>query len=224
MPVDRLMPNDESRMLIDMVRDFATNVMKPQVNEMEANAELPRDVFRQLGELGLLSLPYPEEFGGGGQPYEVYLQVVEELATAWMSVAVGVSVHSLTINPVHAFGTDEQKERMLHEMLGGSQLGAYALSEPEAGSDVANIQANAARDGDTYTLNGTKSWISHAGHADFYTLFARTSDDGPRGLSCFIVPSATEGMTFPRQSGRWAWTRTRSARSSTRMLGWTLTG
>ncbi len=197
MPVDRLMPNDESRMLIDMVRDFATNVMKPQVNEMEANAELPRDVFRQLGELGLLSLPYPEEFGGGGQPYEVYLQVVEELATAWMSVAVGVSVHSLTINPVHAFGTDEQKERMLHEMLGGSQLGAYALSEPEAGSDVANIQANAARDGDTYTLNGTKSWISHAGHADFYTLFARTSDDGPRGLSCFIVPSATEGMTFP---------------------------
>ncbi len=179
MPVDRLMPNDESRMLIDMVRDFATNVMKPQVNEMEANAELPRDVFRQLGELGLLSLPYPEEFGGGGQPYEVYLQVVEELATAWMSVAVGVSVHSLTINPVHAFGTDEQKERMLHEMLGGSQLGAYALSD------------------DTYTLNGTKSWISHAGHADFYTLFARTSDDGPRGLSCFIVPSATEGMTFP---------------------------
>ncbi len=197
MPADRLMPTNESRMLIDMVRDFANNVMRPQVDEMEANSELPRDVFRQLGELGLLSLPYPEEYGGGGQPYEVYLQVVEEIATAWMSVAVGVSVHSLTINPVYAFGTDEQKERMLHEMLSGTQLGAYALSEPDAGSDVSNIQATAVRQGDQYQLNGTKQWISHAGHADFYTLFARTSDDGPRGLSCFIVPAGTEGMTFP---------------------------
>ena len=146
------MPDNESRMLIDMVRDFANNVMRPQVDEMEANSELPREVFRQLGELGLLSLAYPEEYGGGGQPYEVYLQVVEEIATAWMSVAVGVSVHSLTINPVYAFGTDEQKERMLHDMLGGTQLGAYALSEPDAGSDVANIQTAAVKAGDQYRL------------------------------------------------------------------------
>lgn len=194
--VQRLLPTEEARDLLALVREIADEQLLTQVDEAEAAHRLPREVFTMLGQTGLLSLPYPEEQGGGGQPYEVYLQVVEEIARAWMSVAVGVSVHSLTCFPIATFGTPEQQERWLGDMLGGEQLGAYCLSEPQAGSDVAAIRTRAVRDGDDYVLTGGKAWISHAGHADFYTTFARTSDDGGRGLACFHVPAGTEGLTF----------------------------
>jgi alkylation response protein AidB-like acyl-CoA dehydrogenase len=113
-----------------------------------------------------------------------------------MSVAVGVSVHSLTAYPVTTFGTDEQKQALLPAMLAGDQLGAYCLSEPQAGSDIASMTTRAVRDGDQYTIRGTKSWTSHAGHADYYTTFVRTSDDGGRGLSCVVVPADAEGLSF----------------------------
>ena len=205
MPVQRVMPTEESADLIGLVREMARDLLLPQVDEFEAQARFPREVFRQLGQAGLLSLPYPEEFGGGGQPYEVYLQVVEEIGYAWMSVAVGVSVHSLTCFPLATFGTPEQQERYLHGMLSGDQLGAYCLSEPQAGSDVASIRTRAvpaggeAGDGGgptAYRISGTKAWISHAGHADFYTSFVRTSDDGSRGLACFLVPAGAAGLGF----------------------------
>lgn len=190
------MPTDEGQDLIELTREICNDKLRPQVDAMEAEAEFPREVFTLLGRSGLLTLAYPEELGGGGQPYEVYLQVVEEIATAWMSVAVGVSVHSLTCNPIAAFGTKEQKASLLTQMLSGEWLGAYCLSEPMAGSDVAGISTRATPTGSGYSVKGTKAWVSHAGHADFYTLFARTSDDGPRGLSCFHVPAGTGGMTF----------------------------
>ena len=204
MPATRLMPTEEGQDLIDLTREICTKELRPQVDEAERAAAsspwLPRDVFRTLGRAGLLSLPYPEEFGGGGQPYEVYLQVVEEIASAWMSIAVGVSVHSLTCYPVAQFGTDEQRKRLLPDMLSGEQLGAYCLSERSAGSDVAAMTTKATPDDaaspTTYALKGTKAWISHAGHADFYTSFVRTSDEGGRGLSCFVVPAGTEGLGF----------------------------
>lgn len=196
MPVQRIMPTEESADLIDLVRGIAREELLPQVDEAEAAARLPREVFSLLGRAGLLSLPYAEELGGGGQPYEVYLQVVEEIAHAWMSVAVGVSVHSLTAFPVATFGTPEQQESLLTEMLSGEQLGAYCLSEPHAGSDVAAIRTRATKVDGGYAITGGKAWISHAGHADYYTSFVRTSDDGGRGLSCVIVPAGSEGLTF----------------------------
>ena len=189
MPAVRLLPTEDARDLLDLTREICAKDLAPHVDEMERSAEFPRDTFRLLGKTGLLSLPYPEEYGGGGQPYEVYLQVVEEIASVWMSVAVGISVHSLTCYPVAAWGTEAQREALLPAMLGGDQLGAYCLSEPMSGSDVASMTTRAIRDGDAYLLKGTKAWISHAGHADFYTTFARTSDDGGRGLSCFVVPA-----------------------------------
>ena len=189
MPAVRLLLNDDARDLLHLTRELCAKDLAPYVDEMERAAEFPRDTFRLLGKTGLLSLPYPEEDGGGGQPYEVYLQVVEEIASVWMSVAVGISVHSLTCYPVAAWGTEAQREALLPAMLGGDQLGAYCLSEPMSGSDVASMTTRAIRDGDAYLLKGTKAWISHAGHADFYTTFARTSDDGGRGLSCFVVPA-----------------------------------
>jgi len=194
MPAVRLLPTEDARDLLDLTREICAKDLAPYVDEMERAAEFPRDTFRLLGKTGLLSLPYPEEYGGGGQPYEVYLQVVEEIASVWMSVAVGISVHSLTCYPVAAWGTEAQREALLPAMLGGDQLGAYCLSEPMSGSDVASMTTRAIRDGDAYLLKGTKAWISHAGHADFYTTFARTSDDGGRGLSCFVVPADAAGI------------------------------
>jgi len=125
----------------------------------------------------------------------VYLQVLEVLAHAWLSVAMGVSVHGLACFPVAHFGTDEQRERWLPGMLGGDQLGAYCLSEPDSGSDAGSLQTQAAQTADGFSISGTKAWISHAGHASFYSVFARTDDTGSRGISCFHVPADSAGLT-----------------------------
>ena len=205
MAVERVFPNDEGPDLIELTREICAKELRPRVDEAErAAAEgeaFPTEVFRTLGQAGLLALPHPEEHGGGGQPYETYLQVVEEIASAWMSVAVGVSVHSLTAFPVTTFGTQAQQAALLPGMLSGEQLGAYALSEQQAGSDVASMTTRATRadsggEPTAYRIRGRKAWISHAGHADYYTTFARTSDDGGRGISCFIVPGEATGLSF----------------------------
>ncbi|GAB3881957.1 acyl-CoA dehydrogenase family protein [Terrabacter terrigena] len=196
MPATRLMPTDEATDLIELTREICRKDLAPRVDEAERARSFPEETFRTLGRAGLLSLPYPEEFGGADQPYEVYLQVVEEIASAWMSVAVGVSVHSLTAYPVATFGTPEQQHALLPGMLSGEQLGAYCLSEPLAGSDIASMTTRATRTDAGWSLKGTKAWISHAGHADYYTTFARTSDAGGKGLSTFIVPADAPGLTF----------------------------
>jgi alkylation response protein AidB-like acyl-CoA dehydrogenase len=195
MPVDRLLPSDEAAELIALTRDVADKVLDPIVDEHERTETYPDGVFAQLGAAGLLSLPQPEEWGGGGQPFEVYLQVLEELAARWAAVAVAVSVHSLSSHPLLTFGTDEQKQRWLPGMLSGDQIGAYSLSEPQAGSDAAALRCSAIGDDNGYVLNGSKSWITHGGIANFYTLFARTGE-GSKGISCFLVPGDLEGLTF----------------------------
>jgi alkylation response protein AidB-like acyl-CoA dehydrogenase len=151
-------------------------------------------VFRTLGRAGILGLPYPEEYGGGGQPYEVYLQVLEEIAGVWASIGVGTSVHALSCFGLVTRGTEEQKRKWLPDMLGGELLGAYCLSEPHAGSDPAAMRATARRDGDQYVINGAKAWTTHGGQADFYKVMARTSEER-NGISCFLVPADTEGLT-----------------------------
>ncbi|MBA9006458.1 MULTISPECIES: acyl-CoA dehydrogenase family protein [Thermomonospora] len=195
MPAERLLPTEEARQLIDLTREIAANELRPRAARAEADEEFPREMFRLLGRAGLLGLPYPEEAGGGGQPYEVYLQVLEEIAAVWASVAVGVSVHTLACYPVATYGDDEQRKR-LPELLGGELLGGYALSEPHAGSDAAALSTRAVRDGDHYVITGTKAWITHGGEADFYVLFARTSDDGGRGVSAFLIDGRTDGLSF----------------------------
>ena len=122
------------RELLDLTRELADKELRPRVDADERESRFPRETFAVLGRSGLLGLPYPERWGGGGQPYEVYLQVIEELARAWLAVGLGVSVHTLACLPLAAYGTDEQRERWLPEMLGGELLGAYCLSEPQSGS------------------------------------------------------------------------------------------
>src|SRR6476646_9210752 len=193
MAVDRLLPSQEAEDLIALTRDIADKVLDPVVDAHEKAETYPYGVFAQLGAAGLLSLAQPEEWGGGGQPYEVYLQVLEEIAARWAAVAVAVSVHSLSSHPLLMFGDDEQKKRWLPEMLSGDQIGAYSLSEPQAGSDAAALRCAATADGDGYVINGSKSWITHGGVADFYTLFART---GEKSISCCLVPGDLEGLSF----------------------------
>jgi alkylation response protein AidB-like acyl-CoA dehydrogenase len=193
-PVRRLVPTQEAADLLDLTRQLVRDELAPRAATAEAAEEFPRDVFRTLGRAGLLGLPYAEKLGGGGQPYEVYLQVLEEIAAAWASVGVGVSVHGLSCFGLATRGTPEQ-QRWLPEMLGGELLGAYCLSEPHAGSDPAAMRTRAVRDGDSYVLTGEKAWTTHGGHADFYKVMARTSDDGARGISCFLVPAGSEGLS-----------------------------
>lgn len=198
--VERTLPTPEAEALLALTREIAVEELAPRAADAEAAAEYPRDLVRLLGRSGLLGLPYPEEYGGGAQPAVVYLQVIEELASAWFTVALSVAVHTLACFPVATFGTEEQKAAWLPDMLGGETLGAYCLSESQSGSDAGALTTRATRDGDDYVLNGTKAWVTHAGEADFYNVMARTSDEKSRGISCLFVPGDTPGLAAaPRE-------------------------
>lgn len=194
MVVDRMLPTDDARALLELVTRLADRELAPNAAKCEEAGEFPREVIALLGRSGLLSLTYPERYGGGGVSYEVYLQALEEIGARWASVAVGISVHSLACYPVAAFGTDEQRDRLLPGMLSGDRLGAYSLSEAQAGSDPAAIATRARKVGTGYELSGTKAWVTPGGEADFYTVFARLDE----GISCFFLPAGTEGMSFGR--------------------------
>ena len=194
MTASRVLPTDETADLLRLVRQIATDELAPRSAAAEADAAFPRDVFLMLGRTGLLGLPYPEEYGGGGLPYEVYLQVLEEIGAVWASVGVGVSVHALSCFGLVTRGTEQQKKRWLPDMLGGELLGAYCLSEPHAGSDPAAMRTSARRDGDEWVIKGTKAWTTHGGFADFYKLMARTGE-GRNDISCFLVPADTPGLS-----------------------------
>ena len=200
--VERSLPSDEAEALFGLVQDLCAKELAPRAAEYEAEERFPREVFRTLGRAGLLGLPYDEKYGGGGQPYEVYLQVVEELARAWLTVGLGVSVHSLACYALATYGSEEQKHKWLPDMLGGEKLGAYCLSAPQYGYAAAALSTRAVRAGDAFRVTGTKAWITHSGHADFYTLMVRTSDEGSKGISALLAEAGTPGMTFGKPENK----------------------
>jgi alkylation response protein AidB-like acyl-CoA dehydrogenase len=198
-PALRESRDDAAKALFELTEEIAENELRPAAAAAERDGRFPREEFRLLGRSGLLGLPYPEELGGAGQPYETYLQVVEEIAGAWLTVGLGLSVHVLSCFALATAGTPEQQQRWLPDMLGGELLGAYCLSEPGSGSDAAAMRTTAQPAGSGFILNGTKAWITHAGQADFYAVFARTSGepegrDRAQGISCFHVPARTPGV------------------------------
>jgi alkylation response protein AidB-like acyl-CoA dehydrogenase len=194
MTVVRDLPTPEAAALLELTRDIVEGEVIPRAAEMEQRAEFPRELFRTLGKAGLLGLAYPEEHGGGAQPYEVYLQVLEEIGRGWAGLAVGVSVHTLACFPTAHWGSPEQRDRFLPDMLGGELLGAYCLSEAHSGSDAAALSTRAVREGEEYVVSGTKAWVTHGGHADFYNLMVRTGGDGPAGISCLLADTSTPGL------------------------------
>ncbi|WP_300644337.1 acyl-CoA dehydrogenase family protein [Nocardioides sp.] len=194
MPARRVLDTEEHADLLRLTRELMTVELGPLVAAAERDEVFPRDAFRTLGKAGLLGLPYAEELGGGGVPYEVYLQVLEEIGSVWASVGVGTSVHALSCFALVTRGTPEQQARWLPEFLAGDLLGAYCLSEPHAGSDPAAMRTRAVLEGDEWVLTGAKAWTTHGGHADFYTVMARTGE-AKGDISCFLVPADTPGLS-----------------------------
>ena len=198
------MPTDEAADLIELTREICRKELAPKVDDAERKRDFPAETFRTLGQAGLLSLPYPEEFGGADQPYEVYLQVVEEIGSVWMSVAVGVSVHSLTAYPVAAFGSRQQQEALLPGMLSGEQLGAYCLSEPLAGSDIASMITRATR------TTGPGSRTQATPTTTRPSPAPPTPE--PRGSRPSSCPATRRACSSPNPNARWACTATPSRR------------
>jgi alkylation response protein AidB-like acyl-CoA dehydrogenase len=197
--------SEDQRAVIGAVREFVRDRVAPAASSYEDKKEFPRDLFRGLGEMGLGGIPYDERFGGGGQPFVTYLAVLEEIATAFLSLAVTMSVHHLAAFGVQAFGSEELKERYLPRLFSCQWLGAYALSEASSGSDAASLRTRAERAGDAYRLSGSKRFITHAGEAEYYLVMARTGEEGPKGISAFAVERGWEGFEFGKLEDKMGW-------------------
>ena len=197
--------SSEQREIVGAVRGFVADRIRPEIEGFEARKEFPRDLFRALCQMGLGGIPYPERYGGGGQPFLTYLSVLEEVATGSVSLSVGLSVHHLSAYGIHGFGSEELKERYLPKLFSGEWLGAYALSEASSGSDAASLQTQAKRDDGGYVLNGSKRFISQGGEAELYLVMARTGDDSPKGISAFAIEKGWEGFDFGKPEDKMGW-------------------
>jgi alkylation response protein AidB-like acyl-CoA dehydrogenase len=188
---------EEQRMVQNMVREFAVAEIAPRAHEYDEEAKFPREQLKGLAELGLLGMIIPEQWGGAGFDTIAYAVALEEIARADASVCVIVGVtNSVCCYPIFSFGTDEQREKFLIPLAHGEKLGAFCLSEPQAGSDATNLRTKAVREGDEFVLNGTKSWVTNGGVADVYIVMAGTSQENGKGrLSAFIVEGNTPGLT-----------------------------
>jgi alkylation response protein AidB-like acyl-CoA dehydrogenase len=188
--------NEEQRMVRDMVHDFAQAEIAPRAADVDKTEEFPAENLRQMAELGLLGLPYPEEYGGGGGDYVSYAIAVEEIARACGSTALIYAAHvSLGCGPIYYFGTEAQKQKWLPVLCSGRGLGSFGLTEPEAGSDAGATRTTAVRDGPVYVLNGSKMWITSGAIAEVVTCTAKTNPAaGTRGISCFLVEKGTPGF------------------------------
>lgn len=190
---------DEQEMLISTVRQFAQQELLPQAVEIDREARFPVDTFKAMGSLGLLGLPIPEEFEGAELDTVTTVMVVEELAKCCGSTALGVAAHtSLCMVPIFMFGNDEQRRRYVPDLASGRVLGAFGLTEPNAGSDAGGTRTTAVRDGDDWILNGSKIFITNANYADTFIVTARTDmEKGPNGgISSFILERGMKGFAI----------------------------
>ena len=191
---------DEQRMLKDMVEGFARDQIKPRARDNDATGEYPAESIKQLAELGLMGVAYPEEYGGAGMDTVSYMIAVEAISRYCASTGVIVCAHtSLAVDPIYTFGTDEQKKSYLPALCRGERLGCLCLTEPDAGSDVAAIKTTAKLEDDKWVLNGTKQFITNGAQAQVAIVFAVTEPNaGTRGMSAFIVDSDAPGYRVGR--------------------------
>lgn len=190
---------EEQQMMRKMVQDFAQKEVLPEIERMEKEKRFPMELIRKMGELGIMGIPIPEEYQGSGMDYTSYVIAIHELSKVSAALGVILSVHtSVGTNPILFFGTEEQKKNYVPKLATGEYLGAFALTEPHAGSDAKNLKTTAKLDGDHYVLNGSKVFITNGGAADIYITFARTAP-GANGISAFIVEKDTEGFIVGKQ-------------------------
>jgi alkylation response protein AidB-like acyl-CoA dehydrogenase len=204
-PADLRIATDEERALVELVRDFAAGEIASRVEGYEARSEDPAALYAKLAELGLTGLSFSEDHGGAGQPYSTYLVLVEELAAAYLSLAIGLSVHTLCAFAVAEFGTEKQRDDILTRLTTGEWFGAYSLSEPQSGSDAAALGTTATRVGDAYELTGSKVFCTRGVEADVVLLMARTGERGARGISAFLVEPGTPGFEGAKREDKMAW-------------------
>jgi alkylation response protein AidB-like acyl-CoA dehydrogenase len=188
---------EEQRMLRRMVREFAEREIAPHAEEIDATDEFPYNLFRRMGDVGLLGLPFPPKYGGSGADYHAQVIALEEIARISGSMAITLDAHtSLCCEPIYSFGTEEQKEKYLPPLARGDKIGAFGLTEPQAGSDAGATQTRAVRDGDEWVIDGQKIYITNGSIADVVVITAKTDpDQGTHGISAFIVEQGTPGFT-----------------------------
>ncbi len=188
--------SEEHRMIRRMVREFAEKEIAPRAEEIDATDTFPFDLFRRMGELGILGLPFPEEYGGSGCDYLSLVIALEEIARVSGSLAITLDAHtSLCCEPIYLFGTEEQKRKYLVPLARGEKIGAFGLTEPQAGSDAGATRTRAVRDGDQWVINGQKCFITNGSIADVVVITAKTDPEkGTRGISAFIVEKGTPGF------------------------------
>ncbi|MFZ3589098.1 acyl-CoA dehydrogenase [Bacillus sp. DJP31] len=186
---------DEQEMMRKMVRDFAETEIAPFVERMEAG-EFPRSVLKKMGELGLMGIPIPEQYGGAEMDFMSYIIAIHEISKVSATMGVILSVHtSVGTNPILYFGTEEQKKKYIPKLASGEYLGAFALTEPGAGSDAGSLKTRAVLNNNHYMINGSKVFITNGGEADTYIVFASTDPEaGSKGITAFIVDKDTPGL------------------------------
>ncbi len=188
---------EDADMLRQSVSGFAFDEIAPRAADIDRDNEFPKDLWRKMGDLGLLGITVEDEFGGAGMGYLEHCVAMEEISRASASVGLSYGAHSnLCVNQIRRNGTQDQKERYLPQLITGEHVGALAMSEPGAGSDVVSMQLRADKKGDRYVLNGNKMWITNGPDADTYVIYAKTDmNAGPRGITAFLVERAFTGFS-----------------------------
>lgn len=191
----------EQETMRNLIRDFAKEEVAPEVERMENTKRFPRELIEKMGDLGLMGIPIPKKYGGQGYDYTTYMIAIHELSKVSAALGVILSVHtSVGTNPILHFGNDEQKNRYIPRLASGEYLGAFALTEPSAGSDAGNLKTTAEKVDGHYILNGTKSFITNGAEADSLITFARTSrNGGTKGISAFIIEKDSPGLIIGKK-------------------------
>ena len=194
----------EQQMVKQMLKDFAENEIAPISAEIDEKAIYPYETVAKLAKLGLMGMPFPPEYGGAGTDYLTYIMAIEEISKVDASHGVIIQTHNaLCCWPIYTYGTEEQKRKYLPDLLSGKHLGAFGLTEPNAGTDAAGTQTKAVLDGDEWVLNGSKIFISGGGIADVYVIMAMTDKSkGTKGISSFIVEKGDPGFTVPKHENK----------------------
>jgi butyryl-CoA dehydrogenase len=198
--------SEEQQMIMEMVKEYADGVLKPRAREVDESGEMPWDNIRQMAEMDLMGIPIPEEYGGAGLDFTTWAMVGEEISRACTTTGAVFGADMLCIYPIYFFGTEEQKKKYLVPLAKGEVVGAFGLTEPNAGSDAGNVRTRAVDAGDHYLLNGSKVFITNAGEADIYVIIANMDiNKGARGLTAFIVEKGTPGFEIGKNEKKMAY-------------------
>ena len=191
---------EETKFLVDTIKKFAENEIKPAAGEIDSKSEIPRKILSAAAEMGLFGMPFPEEYGGSGLDYLVFIAAVEEIAAADASVALTILAHTLCANHIFLFGNDEQKKTCLPPLVKGEEIGAWALTEPSSGSDAGSMKTTAKKSGSSWILNGQKLFTTNGSRANTFVIMVKTDPSlGNKGISAFIIKKGCDGLKIGKK-------------------------